>query len=122
MLSTLQKLEHQIRTAYGDSPDSYGGTVWTVPIQGVYQGNDAGHIIWAVIRSPLLQIMKEEDFGTFFRTSITDDKIQLVGYAFVVDDTNLVQTGKTGQETAQEVLVQTQAGIDLWGGLIKATG
>jgi hypothetical protein len=74
-----------------------------------------------VISFPLLQIMKEEGFGTFFRRGITDDKIKLAGYAFV-DDTYLVQTGKTGQETAQEVLVQMQAGIDLWGGLIKATG
>jgi hypothetical protein len=121
MFSTLQNLEHQIRTAYGDSSNSYGSAIWTVPMQGVYQGNGAGPIIWAVISSPLLQIMKEEGFGTFFRTSIMDDKIQLVGYVFV-DDTDLVQTGKTGQETAQEVLVQMQAGIDLWGGLIKATG
>jgi hypothetical protein len=121
MFSTLQNLEHQIRTAYGDSPDSYGGAVWTVPMQGIYQGNCTGPIIWAVISSPLLQIMKEEGLGTFFRMSITDDKIQLVGYAFI-DDTDLVQTGKTGQETAQEVLVQMQAGIDLWGGLIKAAG
>jgi hypothetical protein len=29
---------------------------------------------------------------------------------------------EVGQETAQEVLVQMQAGINLWGGLIKATG
>jgi hypothetical protein len=101
MFSTLQNLEHQICTAYGDSSESYGGTVWTVPMQGVYQGNGAVPIIWAVISSPLLQIMKEEGFGTFFCTSITDDKIQLVGYAFV-DDTDLVQTGKTGQETAQK--------------------
>jgi hypothetical protein len=36
MFSTLQNVEPQIRTAYGDSPDSYGGAVWTVPMQGVY--------------------------------------------------------------------------------------
>jgi hypothetical protein len=70
----------------------------------VYQGNGAGPLIWAVISSPLLQIMKEEGFGTLFPTSIMDDKIQSVGCTFV-GDTDLVQTGKTGQETAQEVLV-----------------
>jgi hypothetical protein len=48
----FQNLEHQICTAYGDSPDSYGSAVWTVPMQGVYQGNGAGPIIWAVISPP----------------------------------------------------------------------
>jgi hypothetical protein len=121
MFSNLQNLEHPICTAYGNSSASYGGALWTVPMQGVYQGNGARPTIWAVISPPLLLIMKEEGFGTFFWTSITDDKLQLVGYTFV-DDTDLVQTGKTGQETVQEVLVQIQAGIDLWGRLFKATG
>jgi hypothetical protein len=33
--------------------------------------------------------MKEVGFGTFFKASITNDTIRLVGYAFV-DDTDLI--------------------------------
>jgi hypothetical protein len=66
MFSTLQDLEHHIRTAFRDSKDTYGGDIWVIPMQGIYQGNGAGPIIWAVVSSPLLQIMKEEGFGTFF--------------------------------------------------------
>jgi hypothetical protein len=121
MFSTLQDLEHHIRTAYGDSTTTFGGDIWVVPMQGVYQGNGAGPLIWAVVSSPLLQIMKEEGFGTFFRTSISNTAIQLVGYAFV-DETYIVQIGHDGQATAQEVLHDMQDSIDLWCGLIKATG
>jgi hypothetical protein len=31
MFSTLQKLEHTVRTIYGDSEEGYGGTLWAVP-------------------------------------------------------------------------------------------
>ena len=90
-------------------------------MQGVYQGNGGGPTIWAVVSSPLLQIMKEEGFGTFFKVSLTNDTIGLVGYAFV-DDTDLIQTGKDGSESSLEVLQQMQEGINLWEGLVSATG
>jgi hypothetical protein len=62
MLSTLQNLEHTIRTAYGHSEDTYGGDLWVIPTQGVYQGNGVGPLIWAAVSSPLLDIMREEEF------------------------------------------------------------
>jgi hypothetical protein len=75
----IQNLEHTICTAYSDSDKTYGGELWVIPMQGVYQGNGGGPTIWAVVSSPLLQIMKEEGFGTFFKASITNDSIRLVG-------------------------------------------
>jgi hypothetical protein len=44
----LQNLEHTIRTAHGDSEETYGGDLWVIPMQGVYQGNGAGPLIWAL--------------------------------------------------------------------------
>jgi hypothetical protein len=121
MFSTLQNLEHTIRTAYGDSEETYGGDLWIIPMQGVYQGNGAGPLIWAVVSSPLLDIMREEGFGTFFKTSISSQDIRFVGYAFV-DNTDLIQTSKDGTETGDEMREQMQAGVDLWEGIIDATG
>jgi hypothetical protein len=68
---TLQNLEHFICTVYGDSEESYGGNLWVIPMQGVYQGNGAGTLIWVVVSSPLLDIIREEGFGTFFKTIIS---------------------------------------------------
>ncbi len=121
MFSTLQNLEHTIRTAYGDSEETYGGDLWVIPMQGVYQGNGAGPLIWAVVSSPLLDIMREEGFGTFFKTSISSQDIRFVGYAFV-DDTDLIQTSKDGTETGDEMREQMQAGVNTWEGIIDATG
>jgi hypothetical protein len=90
-------------------------------MQGVYQGNGGGPTIWAVVSSPLLQIMKKEGFGTFFKASITNGIVRIVGYAFV-DDTDLVQTGKDGSESSLDVLKKMQDGLDLWEGLVSATG
>jgi hypothetical protein len=66
-------------------------------MQGVYKGNGGGLTIWAVVSSPLLQIMKQEGYGTFSKASITNGTIRLVGYTFV-DNTDLIQTGKDGPE------------------------
>ena len=121
MFTPLQHLEHTIRCAFGTSSDSYGKERWAVPMQGVYQGNGAGPVIWAVVSSPLLQILKEEGFGTFFKAGISKNEIRLVGYAFV-DDTDLIQTSQYPTQPFQRVLEQAQQELDLWEGLVRATG
>ena len=120
MFSTLQNLRHTIRTAFGDSETSYGGDGWVVPLQGIYQGNGAGPLIWAVVSSPLLEILRAEGCGTFFKACLDKEEIRLAGYAFV-DDTDLIQTGR-GNETAAEVAQEMQRGLSLWEGLVNATG
>ena len=120
MFRPLQYLEHTIRCAYGNSSATYGSNRWEVPMQGVYQGNGAGPIIWAVVSSPLLEILKEDGYGTFFQTAISGKSIRIVGYAFV-DDTDLIQTAKEG-ETFDDVERGMQDALNLWEGLIKNTG
>ena len=89
MFTTIQQLEHTIRTAYGDSAHKYKGRLWAVPLQGVMQGNGAGPAIWAIISSPVLDMLRKAGFGTFFKTSVTGEDVKFVGYSFV-DDTDLV--------------------------------
>jgi hypothetical protein len=117
----IQNLEHKIRAACGASDTTYGGKIWAIPMQGIYQGDSGGPTIWALVSLPLLQIMKEEGFGTFFKASITSNTLHLVGSAFN-NNTDLIQTGKDGLESSLEVLQQMQEGINLWEGLFRATG
>jgi hypothetical protein len=72
-------------------------------MQGVYQGNGDG----AVVSSPVLQILRQEGYGAFFKAAISGEAILLVGYAFV-DNTNLIQTGKTIDATFDEVFQLAQ--------------
>ena len=85
------------------------------------QGNGAGPAVWAVVSSPVLDMLRSEGFGTFFKTSITGEDVRFVGYSFV-DDTNLVQTAKTEHDTITSVVDLMQAAVDTWEGGIRATG
>ena len=120
MMAPLQYLEHTIRCTYGHSDTTYGMNWAEVPIQGIYQGNGAGPIIWVVVSSPLLQILKEDGFGTFFKKAISQNLIRIVGYAFV-NDTDLIQRAQSGQ-TFIDINQEMQEAMDLWEGLIKNTG
>ena len=102
MMVPLQYLEHTIRCAYGHSDTTYGTNRAELPMQGVYQGNGAGPIIWAVVSSPLLQILKKDGYGTFFQKAISQNLIRIVGYAFV-DDTDLIQTAKPCQNLPMSI-------------------
>jgi hypothetical protein len=63
LFTTLQDAMHQVRTGFGDSKESYGGSVWLIPIHGIGQGNGAGPAIWAVVNTPLLKVLREKGHG-----------------------------------------------------------
>ena len=121
MFTTIQNLDHYIRTVYGNSELSFSGKLWTVPIQGVGQGNGAGPQIWAVVSTPVLNMLRAEGYGAFFEASISHEKMSFVGYAFV-DDTDLVVTAKKESDTFREVAVAMQGSLSAWEGGICATG
>ena len=109
---------HMVRV--WDVKSNDGTELNSTPMQGVYQGNGAGPIIWAAVSSPLLQVLKEDGFGSYFRTTLSDKPIRIVGYTFV-KDTNLIQTANS-EDTYDDVHRKMQEAINLWEGLIKNTG
>ena len=92
LFSTLQDMEHTVCTVYGNSQHSYGGSLWSIPMQGIFQGNGAGPMLWAVVSTPVLKVMRQEGFGTFFRACITGNTIRFVGYSFVNANTIRIQS------------------------------
>ena len=121
MFSTLQNLEHTVRTVYGNSEKSYGGHLWLVPLHGIGQGNGAGPMLWAAVSTPVLKVMRSEGFGTFFRACISGETIRFVGYSFV-DDTDLIQSARHSTETELEVASEMQRALNTWEGALRATG
>jgi hypothetical protein len=69
MFSTIQCLNHYIRTIYGDSELSFTGELWTVPIQGMGQGNGAGPQIWALMSTSVLDLLRAEGYGAILQSS-----------------------------------------------------
>ena len=69
MIKTIRLMKHKVRTAHGDSFKTYGGDEFGDP-HGALQGNAAGPAIWALVSSPLLQILRERGYGAKFISPI----------------------------------------------------
>ena len=126
MFTTIQKLKHYIRTIFGDSELSFGGDLWAVkvsdgPIQGLGQGNGAAPQMWAVVSTPVLEMLRSEGHCCFFKAAISGDEVSFVGYAFV-DDTDQIVTSPEDDATFQEIAHRMQASVTAWQGGIRATG
>jgi asparagine N-glycosylation enzyme membrane subunit Stt3 len=83
VFTTLQNLQHTVRTIYGDSKSEYGVILWAVPYSDVGQGNGAGTVIWEVVSTPVLKMIKDEGFGFMYKTSIERKEIHFVGYCTI---------------------------------------
>ena len=124
MFTTLQNMVHTVRTAFGESTQTFGGDLWAIPTtppQGVGQGNGAGPAIWAVVSTPVLEMMRKHSHGAVFRLAITGPDVRMVGFAFV-DDSDILQTASHLDGDIDELLLQAQTGLDCFVGGMAATG
>jgi hypothetical protein len=120
MFSTIQDLQHHIRTIHGNSETFFSGADWPVPIHGVGQGNGAGPQIWAAVSTPIFNMIRGQGCGSFFESAITREGLNFVGFAFV-DDTDLVASNfknLTGDQVVQEI----QLALSAWQGGLAASG
>jgi hypothetical protein len=118
MLQTIQKLEHHVCTIHGESKIKFV-QAGSVPIQGVGQGNGAGPQIWALVSTPVLNMLCSSGLGATFLSALSKISTTLVGFAFV-DDTDLITSGPN--ISLNKVLHQIQESLTAWEGGIHATG
>jgi hypothetical protein len=118
MFDTIQHLEHHVQTVFGESSRGFRQQ-GNVPIQGVGQGNGAGPQIWALVSTPVLNMLRAEGLGATFISAMTQLSTSLVGFAFV-DDTDLVTSGPN--MSLDEVKSRIQQSLTAWEGGIRATG
>jgi hypothetical protein len=93
MFETIQKLKHYVHTVYGES-EIHFVQQGPVPLQGVGQGNGAGPQIWALVSTPVFNMLREEGLGSTFISALSKMATKIVGFAFV-DDTDLITSGPT---------------------------
>lgn len=121
LFTTLQDVEHRVRTGYGDSEILYGGPGWVKPFHGIGQGNGAGPAIWAVVSTPLLNLLRSKGFGFTYTSPLSQTTRGFVGYTFV-DNTDLLQVLPVNR-TSAEAMHKLQQAVDTWeGGLRAACG
>jgi len=121
MFTTLQNLQYHIRTLSDNSTIWARTEIWVVPVAGIGQGNGAGPQIWAVISTPILDLLRQEGYGAVFKAAISSNQIQFIGYSFV-DNMDLIQTGPTIHSMAVETILLMQVALDLWNNGLQATG
>lgn len=119
-IRTLQALEHQIKTAFGVSKESYTGNS-RKPLQGIAQGYGPAPTGWVAISSPLIEMMLQEGYGHNDWSAILSAALTLVCFAFI-DDTDLVNTLPDGEYDINTLISSTQNALDLWKGGLLTTG
>jgi hypothetical protein len=122
LFSILQAArQHKVRKGYGDSGDSYGGEFKDgLTMHGICQGNGTGPSIWAVLSSPILNLMRSKESGILFTSAISETKIRFTGYAFVVE-TDLCQIISALEKFGYAV-VSLQQVVDTWEAGLKVSG
>jgi hypothetical protein len=118
MFKSIQSLEHHVRTVFGESKASFKQS-GPIPLQGVGQGNGAGPQIWALVSTPVLNMLRSQGLGASFVSALSRQHTTLVGFAFV-DDTDLVTSGR--EMALEEVKSRIQESLIAWEGGIRATG
>jgi hypothetical protein len=118
MFQSIQRLEHHVRTIFGES-QTFFQQDGRVPLQGVGQGNGAGPQIWALVSTPVLNMLRAQGLGATFTSALSKLSTTLVGFAFV-DDTDLVTSGP--MMSLEEVKTRIQKSLIAWEGGIRATG
>jgi len=111
LFTTLQEASHQVCTGCGVSTSSYSGALWLLPLHGIGQGNGTGPDIWAVVSTPLLNLLCSASYGCTIILPILKESFKVVGYAFV-DDTNIIQSMPTLDTSTS--LQELQKATDLW--------
>jgi hypothetical protein len=119
MFTTLQKMQHFIRTALGVSTTSFKGV--DVPFQGLGQGNGAGPPGWAVVSAPIINMVRAAGFGATFVSAISLAIVSFVCYTFV-DDTDLVHTRPGDDISGAELIPEMQDALDHWEGDLCTSG
>jgi hypothetical protein len=120
MIDTIQLMAHQIHSAYGASL-GYGPDDWDVPFQGMLQGNQFGPPSWAIVSSPLFDMLRAEGYGLRLCSPLSRSQIHLAGLAFV-DDTDTAQNGRRHNDSGKDVIRYAQVTVDHWNGGLRTTG
>ena len=121
MLHTIKMMEHIVRTSFGYSTATYGGSEWRLPRHVSIQGNGSLTLIWAAISTVLFLSLNKRNYVGMFYAPKTKLLTSLVGFAFV-DDTYLLQNQHHNDEIIEEIVEELQGSLDVWQGTLQCLG
>jgi len=113
---------HRVCMVFGESELTYGGDDyknWLFTSQGVLQGNAAGPAIWYILSSIVFDVLHKNGHSDSFCSAISKQLFLLVGFTYVDDCCDLIQSGTTDPLTVAQSM---QGVIQQWSDLMEVTG
>ena len=120
MLTTIQKMQHRIKTAHGVSPQFYQSAPSRPPLQGIIQGHGAAPTGWGMTSTPIINALRHAGYGFTHQSAISQTPTHIACTSFV-DDTDL-WLSEIPDSPPTSTLSRAQAMLDLWNGLLHSTG
>ena len=123
MFECIQDMQYYTLTAHGMSSTSFGGKEkgYKAAPNGLGQGNGAGPSVWSIVSSKMFQVMHSRGASTTITSPITNDTIDICGFAFV-DDTDLIAMSPDGCNDPSESINRMQYVVNEWEAVSKSTG
>jgi hypothetical protein len=109
-----------LRTGYGESADSYGGTNKDRTL-GLGQGNAVAGPGFMALSTQIVNAYLWDGHELRKMTSYTF-QLFILAAVFFIDDTDLIHMMALVMETPSYLVRQSQISTDAWGGLAIATG
>ena len=112
MISSLTRMRHFLRTAYGDSTISYGGNLQQ-PLQGAIQGNGAAAQIFVALSCVMIAFLESQITGFSITTSLSLTILSFVVVMYV-DDADILLSAGTHDELLDNLVQRTQHAANIW--------
>ena len=123
-VSCLLTMVYRVRTAWGLSSETYGGSKWFEEYakcpHGAGQGSGDGPALWAGISSPLFDLMRRHGHCFHIASAITSIVTELAGFSFV-DDTDYLEL-LPPHLSIHLLHPRAQQSITTWEKLLRSTG
>jgi hypothetical protein len=120
MLPVLQTMRFFLRTGYGDSEHSYGGTP-DDPLGGLGQGNGAAPPAFTAVSTLLILAYVNMGYGVEWESAVSGALFTIAAILYV-DDTDLLHWAKHAGMSDEAFFQQVQAATTAWGNLALASG
>jgi exonuclease III len=121
MFSSIQNMRFFLKTVHGRSEQYFGGLEngYNAKPNTLCQGNGAGPQIWSIVSSKMFEVMHAKQAVTKFQTPISNQRLDLSGFAYV-DDADLITL--TEDNNAFNTMEKMQYNLDIWESVSKTTG
>jgi hypothetical protein len=120
LLETMETMRFFLRTMFGESKTSYGGT-HEQQLAGYGQGNAAAGPGFTAMSSLIVNAYLRDGFGAQIYSSYYK-RLLLLATVMYVNDTDLIHWYHVPSCTPAELIAAAQTATYAWGGLTIATG